>query len=283
MPNICLPRNMPPKTTLGMLTCAAIFLGCSSEEPPGFIIEDDFVPPSPVLDLRVSSRDDSTLTLLWTSPGDDGTEGRAWRYDVRRSDEPIDEVSWDGATTIRGEPFPSYAGRTELFLLLGLGPTERYFFSLRTADEWGNLSELSNVAEAAPLDRTPPGQITDLEGVVVGPNEVELSWTATGDDGGTGRAAGYVVRFASFEFGPENFGEAALLSPSPVPRVAGESERFRVMLDAGQGPSFWFALQAWDEVSQSGPVSNVARVVTRGVPGAAGGAATGTWREGRRE
>ena len=252
---------------LTLLTFVATLSACNPEGDPGFVVEDDSIAPSAVFDLRVSSRDDSTLTLLWTSPGDDGTEGRAWRYDVRRSSEPIDEDSWPNATTIRGEPAPSPAGRTELFLLLGLGATERYFFSLRTEDEWGNLSALSNVAEAEPLDRIAPGRVSDLRGEAVGPLEVELTWTATGDDGDTGRASGYVLRYAEFELSAENFGTGTIVSPAPIPQVSGERETFRVTLDAGGTRTVWFALQVWDEVGQAGALSNVASVEIEGAAG----------------
>ncbi|MEZ4648408.1 MAG: hypothetical protein R3E97_06370 [Candidatus Eisenbacteria bacterium] len=240
-------------------------LACGQEDRPGFQLEDDFVAPSTVEDLRVGTRTDSTLTLLWTSPGDDGAEGLAWRYDVRRAEEPIDAGSWDVATPINGEPAPFPAGRSQLFILRGLGAEERYYFALRTEDEWGNVSGLSNVALAEPLDRTAPGQVRDLTAVAVGPFTVRLTWTATGDDGDVGRAAGYVLRYADHELDTANFSSGTLLGFAPVPAEAGADESFEVTVEDSPGPrTVWFALQVWDEVSQKGPVSNAARVELSG-------------------
>lgn len=259
------PTRVCPRRTFPFVL-ALVAVACGPDDDPPFVVEDDQVAPSAVLDLRVSARDDSVLTLLWTSPGDDGTEGRAWRYDVRRSDAPIDETNWAAATRINGEPVPSFAERTEIFLLLGLGVIDHIYFALRTEDEWGNVSALSNVAQAFPLDRTPPGRVADLSAALDGPDGVILSWTATGDDGDAGRANGYVIRWADTELGEANFDDGTLVSPSPVPRVAGEAESFRLVVGTDAPRSYWFALEVWDEVSQVGPLSNVVRVDRPGHP-----------------
>lgn len=47
-----------------------------------------------------------------------------------------------------------------------------------------------------PKDSIPPGAITDLSVAAVGDSSVTLTWTAVGDDGTTGTASGYEVRFA---------------------------------------------------------------------------------------
>ncbi|MCA9755465.1 MAG: hypothetical protein KDA27_06665 [Candidatus Eisenbacteria bacterium] len=248
-----------------------LLIACGSDEKKTFELEDDFVPPAAVEDLRIGTRTDSTLTLLWTSPGDDGEEGIAWLYDVRRSPEPIDSDSWDQATPIHGEPGPSPAGRTQLFILRELDGGERVFFALRTEDEWGNVSELSNVVEAEPLDRTSPGRVTDLAAAAVGPLTVRLTWTATGDDGETGTASGYVLRYAEYELDASNFSSGTLVDAAPIPAESGSPESFEVEVEDGGGPrTVWFALQVWDEVSHKGPVSNAAQVELTGTDSARG-------------
>ena len=50
-------------------------------------------PPDPITDLRVVSAARSGVTLAWTAPNDDGAGGRAERYFVKYSDQPIVEIA----------------------------------------------------------------------------------------------------------------------------------------------------------------------------------------------
>lgn len=252
----------------GLLAAAA----CGSpEDPSAYQVETDLAAPAAVSDLRLHSRDDSTLTLIWTSPGDDGVDGRAWRYDVRRAGQPIEEANWDAAEPIRGEPFPTWPGRSEIFILHGVKGAEIVFFALKTEDEWANFSPLSNLLRADPLDEVPPGSVDDLVARALGPLEVELTWTATGDDGGTGRAQGYVIRYAGAPFDGKTFGRGRLVNPGPIPAAAGEPENWIVTVEESEveNGSLWFALQTWDEAGHAGPLSNVARVDLIGARGGA--------------
>ncbi len=81
-------------------------------------------------------------TLTWIAVGDDGNVGTATAYDLRMSGAPITEGNWDSCVQIEGEPIPSVAGTREALY---------YYFALRTVDEAGNWSGLSNVV-AVPYD-----------------------------------------------------------------------------------------------------------------------------------
>lgn len=87
----------------------------------------------------------SSVTLRWTAPGDDGTTGRAAAYQLRYSNAPITESSFDAAAPIAGVPAPGLPGSTETFVASGLIPNQVYFFAIKTLDEAGNRSALSNV------------------------------------------------------------------------------------------------------------------------------------------
>jgi hypothetical protein len=108
----------------------------------------DTIPPGAVHDLFASAIDETSIRLYWTSPGDDGYEGRAVRYHVRLSDSPITETNWETCSEIGGVPPPFIAGNIEAFRVRGLLTNTTYYFALKTADERGNLSSISNVAEA---------------------------------------------------------------------------------------------------------------------------------------
>ncbi len=105
-------------------------------------------PPSDVTDLAAVAIDDSTFTLTWTAPGDNGTSGTASQYDICYSTSRIREQNWDVATQITGEPQPKPGGQWENFTVTGFAASTNYFFALKTADEVPNWSGISNLAPA---------------------------------------------------------------------------------------------------------------------------------------
>ncbi len=112
----------------------------------------DSLPPAAIADLAVSRMDGAWAELQWTAPGDDGTAGRAARYDVRYSLAPITVASFDSAARALAVPAPQPAGALEQVRVSGLGRfSTLYYFAVRTSDELGNLSPISNVASGTTL------------------------------------------------------------------------------------------------------------------------------------
>jgi hypothetical protein len=94
----------------------------------------------------------SLVTLTWTAPGDDDTIGRATRYDLRYSPTPITSTNFAQATPVLGLPVPALAGTTEVCSVGGLASGANYYFAIKTVDEAGNWSPISNVlAKQAPV------------------------------------------------------------------------------------------------------------------------------------
>ncbi|MEJ2721995.1 MAG: hypothetical protein P8181_12785 [bacterium] len=118
--------------------------GCSSDDD-GVVKPSDNVAPNAVDDLAASETAPGTLQLVWTAPGDDGDSGTASAYDIRYMDAPLDAGNWSAATQASGEPAPAAAGTQQTFTLTGMSPNTTYYVGLRTKDEAGNLSSLSNV------------------------------------------------------------------------------------------------------------------------------------------
>jgi hypothetical protein len=88
----------------------------------------------------------ASVILEWTAPGDDGQIGLARAYMIRYSTEPITGANFDRATAVQRVPRPGAPGSRESFTVDGLVPDTRYYFALRTLDEAGNRSVLSNLA-----------------------------------------------------------------------------------------------------------------------------------------
>lgn len=103
----------------------------------------------------------NSLTVRWTAPGDDGSAGQAASYDLRYSTAPMTEANWGFATATQGESAPKPTGQAENFLVTNLQPNTAYYFGLKTADEAGNLSALSNIASKATAPLSLPGCVED--------------------------------------------------------------------------------------------------------------------------
>ncbi len=107
----------------------------------------------------------NTRILAWTSPGDDGHEGRASLYDMRyftRAD--LDQLGadsassamsefWDSARQLGGEPWPAEAGTLEQWFLPRIAPGETIWLAIKSRDEVGNESGLSNIAGPLRMQR----------------------------------------------------------------------------------------------------------------------------------
>jgi hypothetical protein len=111
----------------------------------------DSTPPAAITNLHAETRPRAgSVYLTWTAPGDDEDRGRATRYDVRYSINPItSDGLFNAATEVGGEPTPQLPGGHEGFEVLGLEPYTTYYFAIKTADEVPNWSALSNSPSAA--------------------------------------------------------------------------------------------------------------------------------------
>lgn len=112
-----------------------------------------------------------------------------------------------------------------------------------------------------PVDDLPPAAVSDLHVAVPDPRDVLLEWTATGDDGTSGQAAMYDVRYrVAGPINETNFPDATAV-PARSPQPAGTRERLNI---SGLSPDtiYWFAIRAADEVPNWSPISNIVEVLT---------------------
>lgn len=113
----------------------------------------------------------------------------------------------------------------------------------------------------APGDTTPPAAVTDLVADAVSSTEVRLVWTAPGDDGMSGRASQYDIRYSTTPLTEEGWSTASLVATPPVPKVAGGTEEFTVG-GLQSGTPYYLGLKAADEVPNWSGMSNVALATT---------------------
>ena len=204
----------------------------------------------------------TTVTLTWTAPGDDGDAGTAVQYDVRYSTVPITGSNWGSAVQVTGEPTPQSAGSLETMTVTGLQPGTMYYFAIKAADEMPNWSALSNVVGVSTLSSDPPpAAVLTLSTSQVTASSVTLLWVAPGADSVTGTASQYDIRYSTSLITGANWDAATQLTGEPSPHVAGSMESF-VVSGLSSGVRYYFALKTADAAASWSGLSNVASTTT---------------------
>jgi chitodextrinase len=201
---------------------------------------------------------ETSIALAWTAPGDDSLSGQATRYDLRWSLAPISTLAdFANATPIAGVPAPQVAGSQESFTVTGLTPATTYWFALRTQDESGNISDLSNIVSGATLPSTDverPAPLT-LSLVGVTNTSVTVSWTDSGDDSLTGNATATEIRWATSAITEANWDAANAVLGVPAPGAPGTARQMTIGgLD--RSDDLWFAARARDDVNRESAVTS---------------------------
>jgi len=126
------------------------------------------------------------------------------------------------------------------------------------------VSELYITVNHQPED-VRPAAVTDLTIGTVTDATVQLSWTAPGDDGATGTATSYDIRYNTVPLISASWGASTQVTGEPAPSVAGSSETFTV---TGLNPEtlYYFAIKTLDEVPNTSGASNVPSVTTSVAP-----------------
>jgi hypothetical protein len=194
--------------------------------------------------VRVSSGVALDSAGVYFSPG--GTPARA--------------ISYAGADGAPG------AGGTFGLPLLSVWGSPRFADSSATSFN-GTLGSLSAAISTGLLDGfagaypagggadvTPPATVTDLHTSQPTVNSLQVAWTAPGDDGMTGTATLYDLRWSTSPITSANFGSAASALPEPVPAVAGTVQTY-TLSGLAQATTYYFAIRTRDDAGNWSAVS----------------------------
>ncbi|MDG0810117.1 fibronectin type III domain-containing protein [Cohnella rhizosphaerae] len=110
-------------------------------------------------------------------------------------------------------------------------------------------------------DTTAPGTIANLSASGTTWKSTNLSWTAPGDDGTTGTAASYDIRYYTSSITENNWNDAVQLTNEPAPAPAGTTHTLAVT-GLPAGTALYFAMRTFDETSNASALSNVVLVTT---------------------
>lgn len=213
------------------------------------------VAAAPPLHAQVT---ETGVTLGWTAVGDDSLTGQAARYDLRWSLAPISSLAQFAlATPVSGLASPQPSGTAETAVVTGLTPATTYWFTLRTFDESGNGSALSNLLQVTTLASTDllrPAPIA-LSIAATTNTSVTLGWTDVGDDSLTGTATSVEIRWATAPITDANWANATTVFGVPAPGPPGTPHQLLVPgLDRTR--DLWFAARAHDDVNRVSTVGS---------------------------
>ncbi|MEJ7646214.1 MAG: fibronectin type III domain-containing protein [Chryseolinea sp.] len=114
-------------------------------------------------------------------------------------------------------------------------------------------------------DTTPPAAVTTLAAGTASNNSVQISWSSTGDDGNTGTATAFDVRYSTSAITAANFASASQASGEPTPLASGASQSFLIS-GLAASTTYYFAMKVLDEVNNTSSISNVVSKATTAVP-----------------
>ncbi len=148
-----------------------------------------------------------------------------------------------------------YEGTGESYQDYGLINGITYYYAAFSKDDVGNYS--SGVTDSAvPRDPVAPAKITNLLASSPDWTSITLNWTAVGNDGTSGTAASYDIRYSASTITDSNWSSAHQVNNEPDPKSSGNSESMQVT-GLESGINYYFAIKAIDEGGNTSSLSNI--------------------------
>lgn len=206
----------------------------------------DVTPPEAVSDLSVDENSYFSQTLVWTSPGDDGSTGTASTYDMRYSTSTITSGNFAAATTVSDKAVPQVAGSAESKVVDGLTPGVAYYFAIKTADEEGNWSDISNIASGSTApDTDGPLSVDPLNWFSETTTTAFLVWEAP-EDAVWGQVSAYDIRYSTSAIDDETDWDAATQATGePTPSTPVTEDSF-TLIDLSPSTAYYVAIKSQD-------------------------------------
>ncbi|MDO8740774.1 MAG: fibronectin type III domain-containing protein [Candidatus Woesearchaeota archaeon] len=111
------------------------------------------------------------------------------------------------------------------------------------------------------MDNIPPNMVTDLRVTSTSENSIILEWTSPGDDGTSGTASSYDIRYSTSSITESNWNSATKWQEKQNPQPAGAIE-IRTITGLSPGMKYYFALNAIDDKGNIALISNGAQATT---------------------
>ena len=225
--------------------------------PTGTTMRSDTTAPAAVANLSCSNITATSVQLNWTAPGDNGSTGTATTYDIRYSTSTINAGNWASATQCHRRTGPG-SGRHQPELHRQR-PVWRYHLLLRHRNGRRSAQLVRPVQRAQRQDQpdtVAPAAVANLASAPSPPPASRSTWTAPGDNGSTGTATTYDIRYSTSAITTGNWASATQCTGEPAPAAAGTNQNFTVSGLSGD-TTYYFAIETADEVPNWSGLSNV--------------------------
>lgn len=219
----------------------------------------DTIPPASITTLRLTNIGINSITLVWEATGDDSLSGIASKYDLRYYHEPITTNNWLNAEVVTDMLSPSASGNTEVKTITDLFDYPVYYFTIKSVDDAGNWSGLSNIVFCNISDTISPNPITDLHIINSDSVAVTLGWTSTGDDSIVGTAFSYDMRYSTATITEQNWSNAILFEEEPFPQIYGNQETM-IIDNLHVDTTYYIALKVVDIAGNWSELSNIVSI-----------------------
>ncbi|MFH1423817.1 MAG: fibronectin type III domain-containing protein [Candidatus Nealsonbacteria bacterium] len=151
--------------------------------------------------------------------------------------------------------------------LSGLTPSTLYHYRVSSKDAATNqsISVDKTFTTLGLPDTTPPSAVSGLGVSNIFQTSVRLNWVSPGDDGGTGIANSYDIRYSTGLITEANWAAATQVSGEPAPLIAGTSQSY-VAVGLSASTLYYFAIKTLDEVPNTSAISNIPSATTLAPP-----------------
>ncbi|HAV42388.1 TPA: hypothetical protein DCX15_00005 [bacterium] len=252
---------------------------------PWAVAGEDKTKPSRIYPLKAKQgKDPFTIVLWWLAPYDDYDDeksGPVEEYILKYTEQDMSEeeweANWDKLKTIEekdiieGNLTPKEPKTLQEITVSGFSLDKHHYFAIKSKDEAGNLSAVSNPAWVDLKDLVPPGKVDDLFAKLIkdeygASTIVELKWTPPYDDAyqkGSGPASHYIIRYSTTDSTGKDWEDEKIwidLKDLPIPLdpdklLPGQKQTHLVKgLPAGK---YYFALKSVDNQGNISELSNI--------------------------
>ncbi|MDI6642405.1 MAG: FG-GAP-like repeat-containing protein, partial [Elusimicrobiota bacterium] len=207
------------------------------------------------------------LYFTWSGATDDLTPTNSLLYNVRVSSlagHPNRILSGALSTPFQGRYPPNKITPTQSGIkiqidIAHLTENNTFYFWVQTIDSGLRRSSWSP-KKVIYIHGIPPSPITDLSADFVSDQIITLIWTAPGDDGTSGKAQEYLIRYSQIPIYDETtFNNATPVANVPVPQPYGTIQSLTVT-GLTQLSTYYFAIMAVDDVGFKS-LSNTAAII----------------------
>lgn len=180
----------------------------------------------------------------------DGTDTGTADFIVTAPDHPggsVDTLNYNALQVNKGTK-----------VTMTLDSTKNYTINVdATGDGTNVIQKTPDTTTTKSVDFTPPAKVPDLAAVGVPGGSAILSFTAPGDDGNTGAASSYDLRYSTSAITDQYWKDAIPTSGLPTTLAAGSTQTATIN-GLLPGTTYYFGLKAIDKVGLESPLSNIA-------------------------